>query len=132
MGILVTTASGRVPSSLSDYATTLGILDDRPYVIGANGGSVLNLKTKEYVYDEIISYQDTLWAMNIVWEFGHDFYLALLNEQEAYVWQSSIIKDDLFLFRNTDIKAIILDWNEIPKIRKVVISCRDEKNWLQQ
>ncbi|MFX4057604.1 MAG: Cof-type HAD-IIB family hydrolase [Spiroplasma sp. hy2] len=134
MRILVTIASGRVPSSLSDYATTLGILDHCPYVIGANGGAVLNLKTKEYVYDEIISYQDTLWAMNIVREFGHDFYLAPLNEQEAYVSQSSIIKDDLFLFRNTDIKAIVLDWNEIPQMRKVVISCHDEQkqNWLRQ
>ncbi|WP_338990116.1 Cof-type HAD-IIB family hydrolase [Spiroplasma endosymbiont of Seladonia tumulorum] len=134
MGILVTIASGRVPSSLSDYATTLGILDHCPYVIGANGGAILNLKTKEYVYNEIISYQDTLWAMNIVREFGHDFYLAPLNEQEAYVSQSSIIKDDFFLFRNTDIKAIVLDWNEIPQMRKVVISCHDEQkqNWLRQ
>lgn len=114
MGILVTIVSGRVPSSLSYYSITLGILDHCPYVIGANCGAVLNLKTKEYVYDEIISYQDTLWAMNIVREFVHDFYLAPLNEQEAYVSQSSIIKDDLFLFRNTDIKSIVLDWNEIP------------------
>lgn len=133
-GILVTIASGRVPSSLYDYAMTLGIIDNCQYVVGSNGGAVLNLKTNEYVYDEIISYEDTLWAMAIVKKFGYDFYLAPLDEQKAFVSQKKVIEEDTFLFRNSDIKPELLDWNNIPQMRKVVISCHDEEkqNWLRQ
>ncbi|WP_424526691.1 Cof-type HAD-IIB family hydrolase [Spiroplasma endosymbiont of Glossina fuscipes fuscipes] len=133
-GILVTIASGRVPSSLYDYAMALGIVDNCQYVVGSNGGAVLNLKTKEYVYDEVISYEDTLWAMAIVKTFGYDFYLAPLDEQKAFVSRKNVIEEDTFLFRNSDIKPELLDWNNIPQMRKVVISCHDEEkqNWLRQ
>ncbi|WHQ37010.1 Cof-type HAD-IIB family hydrolase [Spiroplasma sp. SV19] len=133
-GILVTIASGRVPSSLYDYAAALGIINNCQYVVGSNGGAVLNLKTGEYVYDEVISYKDTLWAMTIVKEFGYDFYLAPLDEHKAFVSRKNVIEEDTFLFRNSDIKPEILDWNNIPQMRKVVISCHDEtkQNWLRQ
>ncbi|WP_374695905.1 HAD family hydrolase [Spiroplasma endosymbiont of Polydrusus formosus] len=45
-GALVTISSGRVPSSLYDYVKILGMLDNCQYVIGTNGGTILNLKTK--------------------------------------------------------------------------------------
>lgn len=134
IGILVTFASGRVSSSLYNYAKKIGILKYCPYVIGTNGGTILNLKTKEYLYNKIISYKDTLWAMNIVQKFNHDFYLAPINEKEAYVSKLNIIKNDIFLLKNTGIKTIILNWNKIPQMRKIVISCfnKQKQNWLKQ
>ncbi|WP_425380158.1 Cof-type HAD-IIB family hydrolase [Spiroplasma endosymbiont of Stenodema calcarata] len=133
-GILVTIASGRVASSLHAYAMALDIIDNCPYVVGSNGGAVLNLKTREYVYDEVVSYEDTLWAMTIVKAFGYDFYLAPLDEQKAYVSQKKVVVDDPFLLRNSGMKTEIINWDKIPQMRKVVISCHDEEkqNWLRQ
>ncbi|AHF57261.1 Cof-type HAD-IIB family hydrolase [Spiroplasma eriocheiris] len=133
-GILVTIASGRVPSGLAEFAQELEITKNCKYVIGGNGGAVMNLQTGEYVYDEMVSYEDTLWAMAIVKEMGNDFYLAPLDEKMAYVSSERVIAEDIFLFRHTKNIPVILDWNAIPQMRKVVISCSDQagQQWLRR
>lgn len=133
-GILVSIASGRVPSGLINYAKSLNIANYCKYIIGANGGTVMNIVTKQCYYDKFISYKDTIWAMNIVKQMNNDFYLAPINEKLAYVSSQYAIDKDIFLFHHTNNIPILINWKKIPQMRKVVIFCTDIKkqNWLKQ
>ncbi|AGM25708.1 Cof-like hydrolase [Spiroplasma syrphidicola EA-1] len=133
-GILVTLATGRVPGALRKYAQELNITKNINYVIGANGGAVYNIANNTFAYDEKATLEDTKWAMELVKELGADFYLAPIAENLAYVSSQYVLDNNLFYFDYKFLTAKIIDWNNIPQMRKVVVATSDheKQNWLRQ
>ncbi|WP_381414833.1 Cof-type HAD-IIB family hydrolase [Spiroplasma endosymbiont of Anurida maritima] len=125
LGIIVTVATGRVAASLNYFANEINI--NCKYVIGGNGGSVLNFKTNEYLLNEISTLEDTRKVVKFLKEYKRPFYFAPEEENIAYLSSQQQIDRDTFMFKDFKGEVKVFDYTKDILMRKVVIDCESEE-----